>query len=128
MSGRRFLLLGVTDRRGLTAPGKICWPLAVDQIDNTCHLIQNLGIGWEFREVRTGEAGRRPVLATGRSYGHDRDAARAEFDRVLDEAFGPEGEKKRGEARRLARELGACWSPDGRCSRALDEFLQTYCS
>ncbi|ROT37642.1 UDP-Glycosyltransferase/glycogen phosphorylase [Sodiomyces alkalinus F11] len=105
----------------------ICWPFPVDQADSTCHVVQSLEIGWELREVRSGDAGRRPVLATGRSHGHDRDAARAEFNRVLDEAFGPEGEKKREKARRLAEELGACWSPGGHGSRGLSDFLRTYC-
>ena len=52
------------------------------------------------------------------------EAIREETSKVLDLAFGPDGEKKRENAQRVKGSVAALWKEDGASRVAFDQFLK----
>ncbi|PSR79623.1 hypothetical protein PHLCEN_2v6924 [Hermanssonia centrifuga] len=100
----------------------ICWPYQADQPQNSIHLTENLGVAYELMEVRNTE-GLKPIYRTGKVHTGTIEAARKEAHRVLDNAFGEDGAKKRAKAVELQAAFENVWDKGGSSRLALDEFL-----
>ncbi|KAH9476230.1 Anthocyanidin 3-O-glucosyltransferase [Psilocybe cubensis] len=107
----------------------ICWPFEFDQPLASAHLTQNLNAAFELVEVRTGEAGLKPILSLGgRAPKGTRAAVGAEMRAVLDACRGPEGEEKRRNMEELRRKVRGAWGRyvKGRSRRDFEAFLEKF--
>ncbi|KAI0785598.1 hypothetical protein C8Q75DRAFT_809194 [Abortiporus biennis] len=102
----------------------ICWPFHCDQPFNASNLTENFDVAYELFEVRSGNGlsechrlGRPPLNTLG--------AVREEFTRVLDDAFGSGGERKRKNMKRLQEIILSCWKDGGSSKSHFDRFLST---
>ncbi len=73
-------------------------------------------------EVRNTE-GLKPIYRTGKVHTGTIEAARKEAHRVLGNAFGEDGAKKRAKAVELQAAFENVWTKGGSSRLALDEFL-----
>jgi len=88
------------------------------------HVTENLQVGYELFEVRTGD-GLRPVHRLGRAPTGTVEAVKEEASSVLDKAFGDDGEKKRANARKLREDIMDAWAEDGPSTKELKAFVGT---
>lgn len=101
---------------------RICWPYQADQPINSLHLTDNLDIAYELLEVRNGH-GLKPIYRTGITPSGTLDAVRTETNRVLDQAFGDDGKKKRANVEKLRDSLSQVWTEQGSAQVALERLL-----
>ena len=78
----------------LIALPRILWPFGGDQPLNAIHIADQLQVGYELLEVRTGP-GLKPIYRTGYTPKGTVEAVKAEVREVLQKAFGEDGAKKR---------------------------------
>ena len=97
----------------------------MDQPITAIHITDNLGIGYELIEVRTGP-GLGPIYRTGVTPLGTIDALRAEAKVILGHAFGPDGEIKRAKVEKLRGELAHAWSDEGASRKGLHNFLDSF--
>ena len=100
----------------------ILWPFNGDQPLNTVHITDNLQIGYELLEVRTGD-GLKPIYRTGYTPKGTVEAVKAEAREVLTKAFGEDGARKRENIRKLQKGALELWKEGGEARRAAEQLL-----
>ena len=101
----------------------IAWPFGAEQSFNAAHSVENLNIAYELFEVRSGNALK--VYRTGKTHTGTVEAVRAEASKVLDLAFGEDGEKKRKNMLKLKEASEQAWSDDGKGRKDFEELLSS---
>ncbi|OJT10139.1 UDP-glycosyltransferase 72B1 [Trametes pubescens] len=100
----------------------ILWPFGGDQPLNAVHISEQLKVGYELIEVRTGVAGRHTIYRNGRTPTGTIDAIKAEVCDVLTKAYGPDGAKKRERLAALTRAVMHEWEEGGSALREVKAF------
>ncbi|KAF5312054.1 hypothetical protein D9619_003768 [Psilocybe cf. subviscida] len=127
---------GVVEALGAGVP-MICWPFSGDQPFNAAHLSENLNVGIELIEVRTGECGAstsvdgitssKPLHRNGRAAQGTRAAVRAEFLGVVDTVVrGERGVEMRKNVERVRREFEEAWKEGGDAREEVRAFLREF--
>ncbi|KAI0355981.1 UDP-Glycosyltransferase/glycogen phosphorylase [Trametes cingulata] len=101
----------------------ICWPFIGDGALNAIHLTDTLKCAYELLEVRTGH-GRERIYRTGARAVGTPAAVRAEALRVLESAFGEDGERKRANVLKTRARFEQAWRGDGESVRAVEAFVE----
>ncbi|KAI0745368.1 UDP-Glycosyltransferase/glycogen phosphorylase [Earliella scabrosa] len=114
---------GVTEAISSGVP-LILWPFNGDQPLNTVHITDNLQIGYELLEVRTGD-GLKPIYRTGYTPKGTVEAVKAEAREVLTKAFGEDGAKKRAKLEELRKKVISEWEDGGSSKRDVTAFLDS---
>ncbi|KAI0631466.1 UDP-Glycosyltransferase/glycogen phosphorylase [Trametes polyzona] len=115
---------GVTEAVSAGVPF-ILWPFGGDQPLNAVHISEQLNIGYELIEVRTGEAGLHPIYRNGRKPVGTLDALKEEACEVLAKAYGPDGEEKRKRLAALTKAVNSQWEEGGAALRDVKAFLES---
>ncbi|TBU44934.1 UDP-Glycosyltransferase/glycogen phosphorylase [Dichomitus squalens] len=102
---------GVTEAISAGVP-QILWPFGGDQPLNAVQIADQLQVGYELLEVRTGH-GLKPIYRTGYTPKGTVDAIKAEVRDVLQKAFGEDGAKKRAKLAELQKALNGEWEEGG---------------
>ncbi|EIW63128.1 UDP-Glycosyltransferase/glycogen phosphorylase [Trametes versicolor FP-101664 SS1] len=103
----------------------ILWPFGGDQPLNAVHISEQLKVGYELIEVRTGVAGRHTIYGKGRAPVGSIEAIKAEVRDVLTKAYGPDGAEKRQRLVALTRDVTHEWEEGGSALRDVRAFLDT---
>ncbi|KAI0779720.1 UDP-Glycosyltransferase/glycogen phosphorylase [Fomes fomentarius] len=114
---------GVTEAISAGVP-QIIWPFTGDQPLNAVHITDNLQIGYELLEVRTGP-GLKPIYRTGYTPKGTIEAIQAEVREVLAKAFGEDGAKKRARLEELRKKVTTEWEDGGSSKRDVSAFLDS---
>ncbi|KAI0370536.1 UDP-Glycosyltransferase/glycogen phosphorylase [Pilatotrama ljubarskyi] len=101
----------------------ICWPFIGDGPLNAIHLTDTLKCAYELLEVRTGHGLERIYRTGARAVGTPA-AIRAEALRVLESAFGEDGERKRANVLKMRARFEQAWRGDGESARAAEAFVE----
>ena len=89
------------------------------------HLTQNLEVAYELTEVRSGVHGKKPMYRTGEAPVGTPDAIKEETIRILDLAFGDDGQRKRANMEKLRDAVAHAWTEEGSSAQALGRFLDS---
>lgn len=100
---------------------RIAWPFGAEQPFNALHCAVNLEIAFELFEVRSGNALK--VHRTGKTHTGTVDAVRAEAAKVLEQAFGRDGEQMRRNIVELREAATMAWAKDGPARKAMRELV-----
>ena len=103
---------------------RIVWPFTADQPLNAVHIADQLEIGYELLEVRTGD-GLRPIYRTGHTPQGTVEALKAELQEVLQKAFGEDGAKKRAKLMQLREAVNGEWNEGGLSRKEASDFLDS---
>lgn len=103
---------------------RILWPFASDQPLNAVHITDQLQIGYELLEVRTGH-GLKPIYRNGRKPVGTIDAVKAEAREVLAKAFGEDGAEKRSRLQIVRQAMNTEWEKGGLARRDMLTFLDS---
>ena len=103
---------------------RILWPFGGDQPLNAVHIADQLQIGYELIEVRTGH-GLGPIYRNGRKPVGTIDAVKAEAREVLGKAFGEDGAKKREKLQAVSKAMNGEWEDEGSSKRDMLTFLDS---
>ncbi|TFK89457.1 glycosyltransferase family 1 protein [Polyporus arcularius HHB13444] len=114
---------GVTEAISAGVP-QILWPFGGDQPLNAVHIADQLQIGYELIEVRTGH-GLKPIYRNGRKPVGTIEALKAEAREVLSKAFGEDGAKKRERLQALRKAVNSEWEDGGASKRDMLAFLDS---
>ncbi|KAI1796353.1 UDP-Glycosyltransferase/glycogen phosphorylase [Ganoderma leucocontextum] len=114
---------GVTEAISAGVP-QIVWPFGGDQPQNAVHIADQLQIGYELLEVRTGD-GLKPIYRTGYTPKGTIEAIKAEVREVLQKAFGEDGAKKRARLEVVTKAVNGEWEEGGTSRREAAEFLDS---
>ncbi|TBU37221.1 UDP-Glycosyltransferase/glycogen phosphorylase [Dichomitus squalens] len=114
---------GVTEAVSAGVP-QILWPFGGDQPANAVHISDQLQIGYELLEVRTGN-GLKPIYRTGYTPKGTIEAVKAEVRDVLQKAFGEDGAKKRARLEELRKAVNGEWEDGGLSRKEATEFLDS---
>ena len=112
--------------RSLIVLCRITWPYGADQPANAARLSSKLNVAYELFEVRTGEFASKPIHRLGRAPIGTIEAVREEADRVLEQAFGEDGDTKRANMKKLQAEILNVWNEGGPARRDLLRFLSVF--
>ena len=105
-----------------SASTRILWPFGGDQSLNAVHIADNLQIGYELLEVRTGH-GLRPICRTGYTPKGTIAAMKAEARDVLTKAFGEDGARRRAALVAVRKSVMSEWEDGGASKRDVSAFL-----
>ena len=108
----------------LTMPTSILWPFETDQPFSAVHITENLQIGYELLEVRTGD-GLRPICRTGYRPKGTVEAVKAEAREVLSKAYGKDGAQKWMKLQEIRRKVTSEWENGGSSRRDMCMFLDS---
>ncbi|KAI0674842.1 UDP-Glycosyltransferase/glycogen phosphorylase [Trametes maxima] len=100
----------------------IIWPFGGDQPLNAVHISEQLEIGYELIEARSG-LGMKPRYRDGKKPVGTIDALKAEMREVLGKAFGPDGAEKRKRLQKLSKAFEHEWEEGGSALRDVSNFL-----
>ncbi|KAM5530920.1 hypothetical protein V8D89_015410 [Ganoderma adspersum] len=114
---------GVTEAISAGVP-QIVWPFSGDQPLNAVHIADQLQIGYELLEVRTGE-GLKPIYRTGNTPKGTIEAIKAELREVLQKAFGEDGAKRRERLEVLKKAVNGEWEEGGTSRTDAAAFLDS---
>ncbi|RPD78353.1 UDP-Glycosyltransferase/glycogen phosphorylase [Lentinus tigrinus ALCF2SS1-7] len=114
---------GVTEAISAGVP-QILWPFGGDQPLNAVHIADQLQIGYELIEVRTGH-GLGPIYRNGKKPVGTVDAVKAEAREVLGKAFGEDGAKKRERLKAVSDAVNGEWEDGGSSKRDMLAFLES---
>ena len=103
---------------------RIFWPFTGDQPLNAIHYTDNLQIGYELLEVRSGH-GLKPIYRTGYTPKGTIEAVKAEAREVLAKAFGEDGAQKRARLQELRKKVTSEWEDGGSSKRDVCTFLDS---
>lgn len=103
---------------------RILWPFGADQPHNAVHISENLKIGYELLEVRTGH-GLKPIFRTGYTPVGSIEAIKREAREVLAKAFGEDGARKRDQLQVLRQSVNREWEQGGTSLRNAEHFLDS---
>ncbi|EIW53235.1 UDP-Glycosyltransferase/glycogen phosphorylase [Trametes versicolor FP-101664 SS1] len=101
----------------------ILWPIFTDQPVNAIHLTDHLDVAYELLEVRHG-TGLGPIFRTGKTPTGTLAAVREELGKVLECAFGEDGQAKRKRLQVLRTTLDQAWAEDGVARAEVESFLE----
>ncbi|KAI0356302.1 UDP-Glycosyltransferase/glycogen phosphorylase [Trametes cingulata] len=102
----------------------IFWPFGGDQPLNAVHISEQLEVGYELLEVRTGH-GLHPIYRNGRKPAGTIEALQKEAREVLAKAFGPDGAEKRERLQALTRSVMREWEEGGTSLKDVTAFLNS---
>ncbi|KAL1942706.1 hypothetical protein VTO73DRAFT_4946 [Trametes versicolor] len=102
----------------------ILWPFGGDQPMNAVHISEQLKVGYELIEVRTGPAGLHQIYRNGRTPKGTIEALKEEARDVLTKAYGPDGAEKRERLVALTRAVNHEWEEGGSALRDVKAFLE----
>ena len=102
----------------------ILWSYGADQPLNAVQVADNLKIGYELLEVRSG-AGLLPIHRTGYTPKGTVDAVKAEAHEVLAKAFGEDGAKRRANLEELRKKVNSEWDDGGAAKRDIVSLLDS---
>ncbi|OJT12307.1 UDP-glycosyltransferase 73E1 [Trametes pubescens] len=102
----------------------ILWPFGGDQPMNAVHISEQLKVGYELIEVRTGTAGRHTIYRNGRTPSGTIEAIKDEARDVLAKAYGPDGAEKRQRLVALQHAITHEWEEGGAALRDVKAFLE----
>ncbi|KAI0674843.1 UDP-Glycosyltransferase/glycogen phosphorylase [Trametes maxima] len=102
----------------------IVWPFGGDQPLNAVHISEQLKVGYELVQVRTGP-GLHPRYRDGKKPEGTIDALKAEVRDVLTQAFGADGAEKRERLQALTKATLSQWQEGGSALRDVSAFLDT---
>ena len=108
----------------MSISNRIVWPFGGDQTLNAVHISDQLQIGYELLEVRTGE-GLKPIYRTGYAPKGTVDAVKAEVRDVFKKAFGEDGAKKRARLEAVRKGVRGEWEEGGSSLRDVSAFLDS---
>ncbi|KAI0745365.1 UDP-Glycosyltransferase/glycogen phosphorylase [Earliella scabrosa] len=114
---------GVTEAISAGVP-QIFWPFTGDQPLNAIHYTDNLQIGYELLEVRSGH-GLKPIYRTGYTPKGTIEAVKAEAREVLAKAFGEDGAQKRARLQELRKKVTSEWEEGGSSKRDVCALLDS---
>ncbi|KAL1942712.1 hypothetical protein VTO73DRAFT_4952 [Trametes versicolor] len=103
----------------------ILWPFGGDQPVNAVHISEQLNVGYELIEVRTGPAGLHTIYRNGRTPVATIEAIKEEVRDVLAKAYGPDGAEKRERLVALTHAVTHEWEEGGGALRDVKAFLDT---
>ena len=89
---------------------------------NAVHISDQLQIGYELLEVRTGH-GLEPIYRTGYTPKGTIEALKAEIRDVLQKAFGEDGAKRRARLEEVRKVVSGEWENGGLSRKEATEFL-----
>ncbi|KAI0743898.1 UDP-Glycosyltransferase/glycogen phosphorylase [Daedaleopsis nitida] len=112
---------GVTESISSGVP-MILWPFIGDQGPNAVHLVENLKIGYELLEVRSGN-GLRPLLRNGFTPKNTIEALKEEAHEVLNKAFGEDGAKVRERLAEVQKGVNGAWEDGGSSKRDISLLI-----
>ncbi|KAH9476096.1 Linamarin synthase 2 [Psilocybe cubensis] len=105
----------------------LCWPFHADQPYGAAHISENLKVGIELIEVRTGASGLKPLRRNGRQAKGSREAFGIEIRRVIDDLRAERGTEIRKNAANMKPKLANTWAADGGIGRKeFERFLTKY--
>lgn len=102
----------------------ILWPFGGDQPMNAVHISEQLKVGYELIEVRTGPAGLHQIYRNGRTPKGTIEALKEEARDVLTKAYGPDGAEKRERLVALTHAVNHEWEEGGSALRDVKAFLE----
>lgn len=108
----------------VSQPHRILWPFGGDQPQNAVHIADQLQIGYELLEVRSGD-GLKPIYRTGYTPKGTIDAIKTEVREVLQKAFGEDGAKKRAKLEVLRKAVVGEWEEGGTSRKEAVAFLDS---
>nr|VWP02307.1 Trihydroxynaphthalene reductase (EC (T3HN reductase) [Ganoderma boninense] len=111
-------------RTDVSEMNRIFWPFGGDQPQNAVHIADQLQVGYELLEVRTG-AGLNPIYRTGYTPKGTIEAIKAEVRDVLQKAFGEDGAKKRAKLEVLRKAVNGEWEEGGTSRKEAALFLDS---
>ena len=111
-------------RTDASETNRIFWPFGGDQPQNAVHIADQLQVGYELLEVRTGP-GLKPIYRTGYTPKGTVEAVKAEVRDVLQKAFGEDGAKKRAKLTQLQKALNGEWDENGSSRKDALAFLNS---
>ncbi|KAI0743908.1 UDP-Glycosyltransferase/glycogen phosphorylase [Daedaleopsis nitida] len=114
---------GVTEAISAGVP-QILWPFGGDQPLNAVHIADNLQIGYELLQVRSGH-GLKQIYRTGYTPKGTIEAVKAEAREVLAKAFGEDGAKRRERLQAVRKNVTSEWEDGGASKRDVSAFLDT---
>ncbi|KAM5530918.1 hypothetical protein V8D89_015408 [Ganoderma adspersum] len=114
---------GVTEAISAGVP-QILWPFGGDQPQNAVHIADQLHIGYELLEVRSGD-GLKPIYRTGYTPKGTIEAIKDEVREVLQKAFGKDGAKKRAKLEVLRKAVVGEWEEGGTSMKEAVVFLDS---
>ncbi len=91
---------------------------------NAVHISEQLKVGYELIEVRTGTAGRHTIYRNGRTPSGTIEAIKDEARDVLAKAYGPDGAEKRQRLVALQHAITHEWEEGGAALRDVKAFLE----
>lgn len=101
---------------------RILWPIFTDQPVNAIHPTDHLDVAYELLEVRHG-TGLGPIFRTGKTPTGTLAAVQEELGKVLECAFGEDGEAKRKRLQVLRTSLDRAWAEDGVARAEAESFM-----
>ena len=108
----------------ISTPNRIVWPFSGDQPLNAAHIADQLQIGYELFESRTGD-GLKPIYRTGYTPKGTIEAIKAEVREVLQKAFGEDGKKRRERLGVLQKAVNGEWEEGGTSRTEATAFLDS---
>ena len=108
----------------MSTQNRIVWPFGGDQTLNAVHISDQLQIGYELLEVRTGE-GLKPIYRTGYTPKGTIEAVKAELREVLQKAFGEDGAKRRERLEVVRKAVNEEWEEGGTSRMDATAFLDS---
>ncbi|KAI0644654.1 UDP-Glycosyltransferase/glycogen phosphorylase [Trametes meyenii] len=102
----------------------IVWPFGGDQPLNAVHISEQLEIGYELIEARSG-LGMKPRYRDGKKPVGTIDALKAETREVLGKAYGLDGAEKRKRLQALSKAFEREWEEGGSALRDVSKFLDS---
>ena len=111
-------------RTDASETNRIFWPFGGDQPQNAVHIADQLQVGYELLEVRTG-AGLNPIYRTGYTPKGTIEAIKVEVRDVLQKAFGEDGAKKRAKLDVLRKAVNGEWEEGGTSRKEAALFLDS---
>ena len=97
-----------------------------DQPYAAAHVTENLHAGFELFQVRSGEAGLKPLHRNGITPAGTREAVGIEVRQTIDLCRGEKGQEIRSNAEKLKVEFAKAWNEDGVARQEILRFLHKY--
>ena len=97
-----------------------------DQPYAAAHVTENLHAGFELFQVRSGEAGLKPLHRNGITPAGTREAVGIELRQTIDLCRSEKGQEIRSNAEKLKVKFAKAWDEDGAARQEILKFLQKY--
>ena len=97
-----------------------------DQPVSAVHVTENLHAGFELFQVRSGEAGLKPLHRNGLTLAGTREAVGIEVRQTIDLCRSEKGQEIRSNAEKLKVKLAETWDENGGARQEILKFLHKY--